>query len=465
MRKKAALKKAAAAVMAVMLLAGASVTANAEPLQTETENAGVEVSETETEETGLETVQTEPQVQMLSEEKEETTKVEYLNVAGKEIIAYSKMTGETYPGVSYDDEACTLILDNANIIGQEMEGNVGLGSVIYMTLASGVNKITVELRGENTISLEDSENLSVNDVYSLFSCNNTDNNLAEVTFQGGGTLNLKVTENMRVGIGLSAYDTNATRLLIKDCTVNIDMRLDEDDWFMGIRGAAELNLQSAELNILAEEGSSGSIWGVVNDAAVAESHYAAVKTKDSKLHFRGANAQYNYGFYNPIKAEFTNSDIYLECLGPDSAPLCLWYEECAVSIDARTTFQWLQTDNMNWMIGMVDFDIADSLDIYSRKTSQETWEGQETLDNVIGTDEETGETVIYGSFMLSPSESEKKGDLNGDGTINLLDVSVLLDYTLDASGLSEEEKEAADLNEDGLVNLLDVSYLLDMVLV
>lgn len=61
------------------------------------------------------------------------------------------------------------------------------------------------------------------------------------------------------------------------------------------------------------------------------------------------------------------------------------------------------------------------------------------------------------------TETQKKGDLNGDGSIDGNDVSILLEMVL-AGGVSDEQKAVADINGDNSVDGNDVSILLEMVL-
>jgi hypothetical protein len=54
------------------------------------------------------------------------------------------------------------------------------------------------------------------------------------------------------------------------------------------------------------------------------------------------------------------------------------------------------------------------------------------------------------------------GDLNGDGEINITDVTLLINYLL--SGVAEDQAvDAADVNGDGSVNISDVVYLISLV--
>ena len=55
------------------------------------------------------------------------------------------------------------------------------------------------------------------------------------------------------------------------------------------------------------------------------------------------------------------------------------------------------------------------------------------------------------------------GDVNGDGSVNISDVTVLIDYLL-GSDMATVDMDAADVNSDGLINISDVTILIDMLL-
>ncbi|MBR5726748.1 MAG: dockerin type I repeat-containing protein [Muribaculaceae bacterium] len=52
-----------------------------------------------------------------------------------------------------------------------------------------------------------------------------------------------------------------------------------------------------------------------------------------------------------------------------------------------------------------------------------------------------------------------RGDVNGDGYININDVTALVNYLLTDEGLDQYQLEAADFNQDGFVNIYDVTAL------
>ena len=55
------------------------------------------------------------------------------------------------------------------------------------------------------------------------------------------------------------------------------------------------------------------------------------------------------------------------------------------------------------------------------------------------------------------------GDINGDGFINMGDVSRILSHIAGSESLTETELQAADVSGDGLVNMMDISLVLEYI--
>ena len=79
----------------------------------------------------------------------------------------------------------------------------------------------------------------------------------------------------------------------------------------------------------------------------------------------------------------------------------------------------------------------------------------------VGQNTSTSHTTAYGdviSFVYR--ESYTKGDVNGDGVVNVTDVTSLINAIL---GLSPYADDVCDLNADGKVDVSDVSVLISMI--
>lgn len=64
---------------------------------------------------------------------------------------------------------------------------------------------------------------------------------------------------------------------------------------------------------------------------------------------------------------------------------------------------------------------------------------------------------------------EKTGDVNFDGTVSILDTTVIQNYLAKAITLTDDQKEVADVNGDGVVTNADSleiqKYLANMIVV
>lgn len=80
-------------------------------------------------------------------------------------------------------------------------------------------------------------------------------------------------------------------------------------------------------------------------------------------------------------------------------------------------------------------------------------------------------TTVDGVEFILPVESSQvqllsqqiKGDTNGNGNVNIADVTFLIDYLL-AGCQSSFHTENADMNDDGSVDIADVTALIDRLL-
>jgi len=90
-------------------------------------------------------------------------------------------------------------------------------------------------------------------------------------------------------------------------------------------------------------------------------------------------------------------------------------------------------------------------------------EGDEILVTIISED---GLTTRYYKVTITKgiTPSHSLGDINGDGVINVLDVSLGMQHVLGLTGLSEDQKISADVNGDGEINVLDVNLIMQYVL-
>lgn len=128
-------------------------------------------------------------------------------------------------------------------------------------------------------------------------------------------------------------------------------------------------------------------------------------------------------------------------------------------IDAGETLTFLATTlpptaRVSMLARSVDADLSINVLVSGISVASSDRPGEDVDEAVSFTQNSTGAVVIE---LTNNSEADVLlGDINGDGTVNLLDVSPFIDELSNSTG-----NEAADLNQDGVVNLLDVAPFID----
>ena len=56
------------------------------------------------------------------------------------------------------------------------------------------------------------------------------------------------------------------------------------------------------------------------------------------------------------------------------------------------------------------------------------------------------------------------GDINNDGTLNILDIVRVINIILEDEAPDECESWAADINEDGLINIQDIVLIINIII-
>ena len=64
---------------------------------------------------------------------------------------------------------------------------------------------------------------------------------------------------------------------------------------------------------------------------------------------------------------------------------------------------------------------------------------------------------IKNTLVTTPSVIQ--GDVNGDGAVNIVDVTEIQKYAAGGANLTDEQRLAADYNNDGIVNIVDATEI------
>jgi len=85
-----------------------------------------------------------------------------------------------------------------------------------------------------------------------------------------------------------------------------------------------------------------------------------------------------------------------------------------------------------------------------------TYDGYQENTMTIYSDDEYDYATV---FQMSGNGVGIEGDMNGDGTLNILDIVALINFVF-----NDNDNPFADLNDDGTVNIVDVVMLVNLVL-
>ena len=68
------------------------------------------------------------------------------------------------------------------------------------------------------------------------------------------------------------------------------------------------------------------------------------------------------------------------------------------------------------------------------------------------------------SLLVEQDNQMIPGDVNGDATVNILDIVMVANYTIGQADFTDEQIQVADLNQDGNINILDIVQIINIVL-
>ena len=107
--------------------------------------------------------------------------------------------------------------------------------------------------------------------------------------------------------------------------------------------------------------------------------------------------------------------------------------------------------------GSCNIDYVYSLDHIVKEGETEVTTGYMKTGMYVEVQDENGDTVIDKNGDLLVYEVVVKGDVNGDGLINIVDATEIQKYLADICELDETAKKSADFNEDSTVNVVDAT--------
>ena len=139
-----------------------------------------------------------------------------------------------------------------------------------------------------------------------------------------------------------------------------------------------------------------------------------------------------------VRVDYENGESELLTFGND----CMIYSEKG---GITTEYSFADSD-LKAYVRFVD-DAAKDYDVNIRIVSTEGYVYNPTAYEEMG------------SIDLTARHIHKSGDINGDDTVNVSDVTMLQRYLADMCDLYDEQRAIADTNADGSVDILDATYL------
>lgn len=143
-------------------------------------------------------------------------------------------------------------------------------------------------------------------------------------------------------------------------------------------------------------------------------------------------------------------------------------------------FSWVESAEDGWMLSTPDggdvpewlsIELTDGVDtdgpyagqfnnnVYAVVTAEPLPEGMSGRQAVV----RFGFPGAFVDYIFKQGDPSLKGDVNGDGEVNIADVNALINIIMGAEADSDT-KVRADVNEDGEINIADINALIDIIL-
>lgn len=403
-----------------------------------------------------------------------------LSVGGVNLVSDYTVTGETYPGVSFDHVNNILTLNNANIEMEPVDSRTGdIEEIIYVANMSDSDAgLTINLEGNNYLSYTRDLN---NNAFE-FSSAVISLGCGDVVFSGDGVLNIKAAKGVDNGILSNGGGGNL--IIDGDVKINITPSAVESPFgFAGVYINQGFTMKSGELNIL------GNVPGYVPGtfAGIYANPYseAGINVLGGKVNIQGPDCPSTYTTQYGIDSQrgdlkFKNTDVKIhlgKSMGTTFALLCGNYDESNNQlviypsklivedsyIECRTKDQ-----GNSYSAYFFDFGEKENLHFYvgesvaSREVSfDEAFEyGGHTADVAKRYE------CSYKCFTISSNPVDIQvvpGDINGDTIIDLADLMLCLHHVSGSEVLDGDALLAADVDSDGEVNLIDLMRILHYV--
>ena len=411
----------------------------------------------------------------LQEKAGEKSSIWRLSVGGVDLVVDYTVTGETYPGVSFDPVNNILTLDNANI---EMEPVSFLGEkrAEILFISGAGEKLTVNLIGDNYLGYTRDLDNAASEHSQAAIYFGTEN---VVNFSGSGTLNISVSKG--VDNGILSYGSLAIEDNVK---INIMPKAIATTYgFAGLYLHQGFTMNSGELNIL------GNVQGYVPGtfAGIYANPYSedGINILGGKVNIQGPDCPSTYTTQYGIDSQrgnltFKNTDVKIHLgrsMGTTFTLLCGNYSENNNQLEiypskliVENSYIECRTKDQGNSYSAYFFDFGEKEDLHfyvgDSVASQEV-----SFDEAFEYGGHTADVASryecpYKCFTISSEPVDIQvipGDINGDTIIDLADLMLCLHHVSGSEMLTSDALLAADVDANGVVDLTDLMRILHYV--
>ena len=176
---------------------------------------------------------------------------------------------------------------------------------------------------------------------------------------------------------------------------------------------------------------------------------------------------YSQQYYTILEGDIQDTDSYGEGGFPDWDNSELEDVICRQT-DKRMAYTWRNDDRSEYPPGRLDFifytnsvmSVAKSFTLQTEIMSGERLENYGLF--IDDTKSASDHFPIVADFnLLFNEDCNYEGDINNDGSIDIVDIVIVVDYIINYTDI---ELECADINHDGYINVVDVVQLVSLIL-
>lgn len=420
----------------------------------------------------------EEQLQKAAAKAGEESKIDSLRIADVELVSDGIVTGETYPGVTFDNENNILTLNNADIKMKPepiVEGSYLVKPVLEISkeMFDSGDAVKINLVGHNRVSY--TEEISSGMTAGCM----IDISYGEATFTGEGSLDIDC--GLNVAGAIEFWGNSGNYLTVESGQINITSDMTPERGFGGITLSTGngFMMYSGELNIKGEavNGVPSQFRGIYTmnpskygihilggTVNIEGPDYCSLTQwgMDSQcgdMTFRNANVKIKLG--DAYGASFAllcgNRDNDAEEVYPGKITVENARVECVTGSADQTTyssyfFDLINKENLHFYVG----DNVARKEVSFEEAFE--WGGHWYYADRYES--------IYRCFTISSDELEFDvipGDINGDASVDLSDLMLCLHHVSGSDNLTGDSLLAADLDGNGIVDLADLMQLLHQV--